>query len=326
METLRRREGGASVEESDQDYLFEQFRVDRGCLGYIVASARRAAIFDPEVEMVEPMLDFVFEHGLKPAYIVDTHTHADHVSGARELKTKTTAKIVMHEKAPASCVDIRVEDGDRLEVGDLSIKFIHTPGHAKDLVSVLLPDRILTADALLIGSCGRTDLPNGNAVRQYHTLYYTLPLPPRRPARLPGTRLQRPRTLDPEGGEEKQPQNALRHRRRVRRVHGKGEPRHTHPRLPTGRRPQSKHGMKGRFQLLLSLKLGASWRGETMSVIDELLRNNEEYASTFDKGRSADAPGKARGRGHLHGRPFEPVRHARAQRRATPTLYATPEA
>ena len=155
------------------DYLFEQFRVERGCLGYIVASARSAAIFDPEVEMVEPMLDFVFEHGLKPAYIVDTHTHADHISGARELKHKTTARIIMHEKAPATCVDIRVEDGDRLEVGDLPMKFIHTPGHAKDLISVLLPDRILTADALLIGSCGRTDLPNGNAVRQYHTLYYT---------------------------------------------------------------------------------------------------------------------------------------------------------
>jgi glyoxylase-like metal-dependent hydrolase (beta-lactamase superfamily II) len=169
--TIWRWEGGASVEDRE-DHHFEQFRVDRGCLGYIVASARRAAIIDPELEMVEPMLDFVFEHGLKPAYIVDTHTHADHISGARELKDKTTARIVMHEKAPASCVDIRVEDGDRLEVGDLSMKFIHTPGHAKDLVSVLLPDRILTADALLIGSCGRTDLPNGNAVRQYHTLYY----------------------------------------------------------------------------------------------------------------------------------------------------------
>ena len=159
--------------EGREDYLFEQFRVDRGCLGYIVASARRAAIIDPELEMVEPMLDFVFEHGLKPAFIVDTHTHADHISGARELKVKTTAKIVMHEKAPASCVDIRVEDGDRLEVADLSLKFVHTPGHAKDLISVLLPGRILTADALLIGSCGRTDLPNGNAIRQYHTLYYT---------------------------------------------------------------------------------------------------------------------------------------------------------
>ena len=159
----------------EQDYLFEQFRGERGCLGYVVADpdTRTAAIVDPEIEMVEPILDYVFEHGLKPAYVVDTHTHADHVSGARELKAKTTARIVMHEKAPASCVDIRVEDGDRLHLGALSMKFIHTPGHAKDLVSVILPGRVLTADALLIGSCGRTDLPNGNAVRQYHTLYYT---------------------------------------------------------------------------------------------------------------------------------------------------------
>jgi glyoxylase-like metal-dependent hydrolase (beta-lactamase superfamily II) len=158
-----------------QDYLFEQFRVERGCLGYVVADpdTRTAAIVDPEVEMVEPILDYVFEHGLKPVYVVDTHTHADHVSGARELKAKTTARIVMHEEAPATCVDSRVEDGDRLHLGVFSIKFLHTPGHAKDLVSVTLPGRVLTADALLIGSCGRTDLPNGNAVRQYHTLYHT---------------------------------------------------------------------------------------------------------------------------------------------------------
>ena len=158
-----------------QDYLFEQFRVERGCLGYVVADpdTRTAAIVDPEVEMVEPILDYVFEHGLKPVYVVDTHTHADHVSGARELKAKTTARIVMHEKAPATCVDVRVEDGDRLHLGVFSIKFLHTPGHAKDLVSVTLPGRVLTADALLVGSCGRTDLPNGNAVRQYHTLYHT---------------------------------------------------------------------------------------------------------------------------------------------------------
>jgi sulfur dioxygenase len=162
-------------EREDEGYLFEQFRVERGCLGYVVADreTRRAAIVDPEVEMVEPMLDFVFEHGLKPLYIVDTHTHADHVSGARELKAKTVAKVVMHEKAPSSAVDIRVEDGDRLPLSNgLPLKFLHAPGHAKDLISILLPGRILTADALLIGSCGRTDLPNGNATRQYHTLYY----------------------------------------------------------------------------------------------------------------------------------------------------------
>jgi glyoxylase-like metal-dependent hydrolase (beta-lactamase superfamily II) len=158
-------------------YVFEQFQVERGCLGYVVADpgTRRAALVDPEVEMVEPMLDFVFEHGLKPLYVVDTHTHADHLSGVREVRRKTIAKVVMHENAPCTAVDIRVEDGDRLWLGDgLHLKLLHTPGHAKDLVSVVLPGAILTADALLIGSCGRTDLPNGNATRQYHTLYYTL--------------------------------------------------------------------------------------------------------------------------------------------------------
>jgi glyoxylase-like metal-dependent hydrolase (beta-lactamase superfamily II) len=166
-----------SVESGEEHpgYVFEQFRVARGCLGYVVADreTRQAAIVDPELEMVEPMLDFVFKHGLKPFYVVDTHTHADHFSAARELKAKTVARIVMHEEAPSSAVDLRVEDGDRLWLGgDLPLKFLHTPGHAKDLVSVLLPGRVLTADALLIGSCGRTDLPNGNATRQYHTLYY----------------------------------------------------------------------------------------------------------------------------------------------------------
>jgi glyoxylase-like metal-dependent hydrolase (beta-lactamase superfamily II) len=163
------------MEETEHGYLFEQFRVPRGCLGYLLADpkSRWAALVDPELEMVEPMLDAVFEHGLKVIYVIDTHTHADHLSGAREIKSKTIAKLVMHKEAPASCVDIRVEDGDRLHIGDLPLKFLHTPGHAKDLVSVLLPGRVLSADALLIGSCGRTDLPNGNAVRAYHTLYHT---------------------------------------------------------------------------------------------------------------------------------------------------------
>lgn len=167
------KEKGADATASG--YLFEQFRVPRGCLGYVVADpeTRLAAIVDPEEEMAEAMLDYVFRHGLRIAYVIDTHTHADHVSGARELKRKTVAKVVMHEKAPSSLVDIRVVDGDRLPLGEMTLKFRHTPGHAKDLVSVLLPGRILSADALLIGSCGRTDLPNGNAVRAYHTLYHT---------------------------------------------------------------------------------------------------------------------------------------------------------
>jgi glyoxylase-like metal-dependent hydrolase (beta-lactamase superfamily II) len=173
--TAQEEKRSAKPDEEDPGYVFEQFRVERGCLGYVIADGetRQAAIVDPELEMVESMFDFVFQHGLKPFYVVDTHTHADHFSAAKELKAKTVARIVMHEEAPSSAVDIRVEDGDRLWLGDdLPLKFLHTPGHAKDLVSVLVPGMILTADALLVGSCGRTDLPNGNATRQYHTLYY----------------------------------------------------------------------------------------------------------------------------------------------------------
>ena len=172
---MAKEQGADATEGAASGYLFEQFRVPRGCLGYVVADpeTRLAAIVDPEEEMVEAMLDYIFRHGLRIAYVIDTHTHADHVSGARVLKRKTVAKIVMHEKAPSSLVDIRVVDGDRLPLGEMTLKFRHTPGHAKDLVSVLLPGTILSADALLIGSCGRTDLPNGNAVRAYHTLYHT---------------------------------------------------------------------------------------------------------------------------------------------------------
>ena len=157
-------------------YLFEQIRVPRGCLGYVIADpeTKLAALVDPELEMVEPMLDYLFEHGLRPRYIIDTHTHADHISGAKELKAKTTARLVMHEKAPASGIDIRLRDGDRQSLGELEMEFLYTPGHAKDLVSILLPGKLLTADAMLIGSCGRTDLLNGDATQQYHTLYHTL--------------------------------------------------------------------------------------------------------------------------------------------------------
>lgn len=166
-------EDSETIESSG--YLFEQFRVPRGCLGYIVADpeTRLAALVDPELEMIEPMIDFVFQHGLRPLYIIDTHTHADHVSGTRELKAMTVARVAMHEKAPSHLVDVRVRDGDRLYLGNLSLKFLYTPGHAKDLVSILLPGRILTADALHIGSCGRTDLLNGSSIQQYHTLYHT---------------------------------------------------------------------------------------------------------------------------------------------------------
>jgi sulfur dioxygenase len=102
------------MERTYPDYLFKQFRVPRGSLGYIIADpvTRLAALVDPELEMVEPMIDSVFEHGLCPAYIIDTH--ADHVSKAHILKSRTVAKLVMHREPPCGAVNLRVEDGDGL--------------------------------------------------------------------------------------------------------------------------------------------------------------------------------------------------------------------
>ena len=107
-------EKSATSKNEQRDYLFEQVQVPRGCLGYIIADTetRLAAIVDPELEMVEPMIDLIFKHGLRVAYVIDSHTHADHVSGARDLKSKTIAKLVMHEEAPSGAVDIRIKDGD----------------------------------------------------------------------------------------------------------------------------------------------------------------------------------------------------------------------
>ncbi len=117
----------SSVEQ--RDYFFEQVRVPRGCLGYIVADhdTRLAAIVDPELEMVEPMIDLLFKHGLRPAYIIDTYTHADHVYGARDHKCKTIAKLVMNEEAPSGAIDIRVKDGDRLALVWISPSSSCTP-------------------------------------------------------------------------------------------------------------------------------------------------------------------------------------------------------
>ena len=152
-------------EDGASGYHFERFRAPRGYMDYVLAgpATRLAAVVDPELEMAEPVI--VFEHGLRPAYVTGAHT--DHVSGARNLKVKAVIRLVAREKAPSSVVDIRVEDGDRLHLETLPLKFLRTPGHAKDLVGILLPGRVLAADALLTVSCGRTDLLNGSAVRQY---------------------------------------------------------------------------------------------------------------------------------------------------------------
>ena len=99
--------------------------------------------------------------------MIDTHTHADHRSGIWDLAELTEAKVVMERHAPAPHVDVHVSQGDVLEVGDLRLKILFTPGHTPDGISLYVDGRVLTGDTLLIGGTGRADFPGGDAGKQY---------------------------------------------------------------------------------------------------------------------------------------------------------------
>src|SRR3989344_9396913 len=142
-----------------QGYALYVFRTERGCLSYIVECMRthESVVIDPSEEAGDEYKRAIESHSLALRYIIDTHTHADHVSAYRGLQKKTGAKYVMYESAPSSHVDVRVRDGDVLTIGKIAINILHTPGHASDTVALVLPDAVFTADTLLIEGTGRTD-------------------------------------------------------------------------------------------------------------------------------------------------------------------------
>ncbi len=131
-----------------------------------------AAVVDP-AGAVERILSLAQDNGLRIIYVINTHSHSDHISGSRELADATGAKIVMHKKAGAM-KHLAVEDGDVISVGELKIKIMYTPGHSPDAISLLVEDKILTGDTLFIGECGRTDLPGGSSEELYDSLFSKL--------------------------------------------------------------------------------------------------------------------------------------------------------
>jgi glyoxylase-like metal-dependent hydrolase (beta-lactamase superfamily II) len=138
---------------------------------YLLADerSRRAVLIDPVRENVERDLTQLRELGLTLAYVLDTHTHADHVTAAGALRERTGALTVAGESA-APCVSLRLRDGEVLQVGELAIRAIATPGHTNDSVSYLAGDRVFTGDCLLIRAVGRTDFQNGNPEQQYDSI------------------------------------------------------------------------------------------------------------------------------------------------------------
>jgi sulfur dioxygenase len=126
---------------------------------YLIASAkgREALIIDPVLENVDQYIKLLNQLDLKLVKVIDTHIHADHISGIAELRDKTNCVTVMGDKTPADVVAMRVSDEENIKIDGIDLKAIYTPGHTSESFSFLMGDRVFTGDALLIRGTGRTD-------------------------------------------------------------------------------------------------------------------------------------------------------------------------
>ena len=155
--------------------IFEQIATG-GCQSYLVGCSDTcgAVLIDPELAQVDRYAALAARESLRIRYLVDTHTHADHFSGTRELARRLGAPVVMHRASPAPFVDMRVDDGELLVVGSLRLRVLHTPGHTRDSMCIAVEDRVFTGDTLLIGGTGRTDLPTGDPEALHASLFERL--------------------------------------------------------------------------------------------------------------------------------------------------------
>ena len=143
---------------------------------YILASSknREALIIDPVLENVEEYIMILHELNLKLVKVIDTHIHADHITGASKLKDKTKCSTIMGEHSPSDVVEIKVKDEEIIKIDQLKIKALHTPGHTSDSYSFLLNNYLFSGDTLLINGTGRTDFQNGNAKDSYNSIFNKL--------------------------------------------------------------------------------------------------------------------------------------------------------
>ena len=156
--------------------IFHQIATERGCQSYFIAceDSCMAVVIDPEDSQLDRYLGLAAQEGVSIHYVLDTHTHADHFSGTIELARKLEVPIIMHRNSQAPFVDMRVDDGEKINLGKLSLNILHTPGHTADSICVHVEDRVFTGDTLLIGGCGRCDLPSGDPEQLYDSLFNKL--------------------------------------------------------------------------------------------------------------------------------------------------------
>ena len=157
--------------------IFKQlFDTKSSTYTYIIASAkgREAIIIDPVIENVNEYIELLKNLDLKLVKVIDTHIHADHVTGASKLQKATNCTTLMGEHTPADMVDIKVKDGEIIDIDNLKIKSLYTPGHTSDSYSFLLDNYLFTGDTLLINGTGRTDFQNGSSKDAYNSLFNNL--------------------------------------------------------------------------------------------------------------------------------------------------------
>ena len=157
--------------------IFKQvFDTKTSTYTYLIASAkgREAVIIDPVIENVNEYIQLLKDLDLKLVKVIDTHIHADHVTGASKLKEVTNCSTLMGEHTPADAVEIKVKDDELINVDGLNIRSIYTPGHTSESYSFLLDNHLFSGDALLINGTGRTDFQNGSSKESYYSIFNKL--------------------------------------------------------------------------------------------------------------------------------------------------------
>lgn len=160
-------------EHMNNEIIFQQlFEPESSTYTYIIADkkTKEAAIIDPVLETVDRDIKLIEELELKVIYALDTHIHADHITGSGELRKRIGLKTAVSANAEASCVDIPLEDGQELLLGDKTIKVIATPGHTNSCMTYAFEGMIFTGDALLIRGCGRTDFQQGDSTTLFKSV------------------------------------------------------------------------------------------------------------------------------------------------------------
>jgi len=157
--------------------IFEQlFDTKSSTYTYIISSGkgREALIIDPVIENTEDYIKILESLELKLVKVIDTHIHADHVSGLNELNKRTNCTRIMGEKSKSEVIDLKIKDSEKIKIENIQLEAIYTPGHTDCSYSYLMNDRVFTGDTLLINSTGRTDFQSGSPYDAYDSLFNRL--------------------------------------------------------------------------------------------------------------------------------------------------------